>query len=205
MLARFVLGCPLLVTACAAPPLQGGPQHPRWQSIGGGPAADRLIVGNRYDPTGRVDGYFQGDRRIGLDELLRLTDHDDIADKMARRRTIKPTLEIIGGVITVVGLAYGFTGGHCTYVPPNLAEFDRCSEALQDRRLLGAGIAAGGAAITTVGWFLPLGRPSDQEISYWASNYNHERGIPPIPPPQPVQIGATATAGGGSLVVRGAF
>ncbi|MBL8627535.1 MAG: hypothetical protein JNK64_39995 [Myxococcales bacterium] len=58
MSPRLAIASALLLTACASPPSRGGPQHPRWQSIGGGPAADRLIVGNRYDPTGRVDGYF---------------------------------------------------------------------------------------------------------------------------------------------------
>lgn len=205
MSSRPWLAFALLVTACAAPPLRGGPQHPRWQAIGGGPAADRLIVGSRYDPTGRVDGYFQGDRRISLAELLDLTGHGDIAARMAWRGQLKPALEITGAVLAAAGLTYALTAGGCTYVPPNYDEYDRCNDDLHDRRVGGGAIAATGAALATIGWLIPLGRPSGQEISYWAAGYNHAHHIPPIPPPQAVQVSATAAANGGGLVVRGAF
>lgn len=204
MSPRLAIASALLLTACASPPLRGGPQHPRWQSIGGGPAADRLIVGNRYDPTGRVDGYFQGDRRISLDEFLRRAGHAADADRMRRRAVIRQTLMATGAVILVGGLVYAFTGE--TGCPHgSVEEVDACNDAHNARRVRGGLIGGGGAIVATTGWLIGTGRPANTELSYWAATYNREHGIPPITLPSSTAVHIRAAGSGAQLVVAGRF
>ena len=191
------------LAACASAP-RGGPGHPQWQTVGDGPARDRLVVGGRYDPTGRVDGYFQGDRRISLDELLRLTGHAEEADRMRWRAIIRPTLMITGGAIVLGGLAYAFTGP--TDCPHGaVEEVDACNNAHNWRRTRGGLIAGGGAIVASTGWLIGTGRPADTEVSHWAATYNRQRGIPPITHPPTTAIGVRATGASAQLVVAGSF
>ncbi|MBK9029848.1 MAG: hypothetical protein IPL61_00650 [Myxococcales bacterium] len=194
-----------LITGCA-PALTGGPHHPRWRAAGDGSARGRLVVGSRYDPTGRVDGYFQGDRRISLDELLHITGHGAQAERMATRRWLRPTLMTIGAAVIVGGLAYSFSTESCTYVPPMVAEFERCNDDMQDQRLTGGVVAIAGAAIATTGLLIGSGRPAGSEVDHWASEYNRANNLPPITRASvQVRIGAAADRHGAGLVVAGGF
>ncbi len=190
------------VAACAEAP-RGGPQHPQWQAIGDGPARDRLIVGGRYDPSGRVDGYFQGDRRVSLDEFLRLTGHAADADRMRRRAVIRPTLMITGAAIVLGGLVYAFTGPtDCPH--GSVEEVDACNNAHNWRRVSGGLVAGGGAIIATTGWLIGTGRPAETELTYWAATYNRANGIPPITRPA-TAVGVRPSPTGAQLVVAGSF
>ena len=195
----------LAVAACS-PTLKGGPGHHQWQSAGGGPASARVVVGSRYDPTGRVDGYFQGDRRLTLEQFLRVTGHHPQADRIATRRWLKPTLIGVGAAVIIVGAAYSFIVPSCSLEDGTLDEYNQCLQERNDQRIHGGGIAVGGAAVAATGLVLGTGRPGAEELRHWAAEHNRAHGIPPIAgAPARVRIGTAIDRHGAGLVVSGRF
>ena len=200
---------PWLVAAVAAALMacssgtRGGVANPRFVSAGDGPARNTLVVGSRWDPNGRLDGYYQGDRKLSLDEFLLISGHEDAVDHMANRRILRGTLVAVGALAIIGGAAYALSVDACSRAVP-VDEYQACQSDRNRQWTYGALGAVGGLAIGGVGYWIGDGRPGNAQLMQWAGDYNQAHGLPGIGATAP-QVTAAVGPDGARLVIRGGF
>lgn len=169
--------------------------------------ADRLELGSRYRTSGPGgEGYFRGDQRISLDELLRVSGHGDVADEMTTRKWVKRGL-MIGGVLVIGGgIAVGLTPPTCVEAD---FDFDRdyqaCLSDRGDRYYYALGIGLVGVGLVLTGSELSSKYPAWSQLSAWAAAHNRAHRIPPRRAITDVRLAPAVQPGAGGLVLSGRF
>lgn len=202
----MVAGIAAAAMACSSG-TRGGAVAPRFVAAGDGPARDTLVVGSRWDPNGRTDGYYQGDRRLSLEQFLLTSGHEDVVDRIAHRRIARGTLMAVGALTIIGGAAYTLSVDDCSTAVP-VDEFERCKSDRDRRRTYGAVAALGGLTLGSIGFLIWDGRPGHATLMKWAGDYNTAHGLPGIGAPAAAPaatVSATVTGDGAQLVVRGGF
>lgn len=125
------------------------------------------------------DRLYHGERRVELDEFLRIGGRDDLARRVERRQLLRRGLYLTGGLVLIGGLVAYASAPDCS---GRLTSLDRqdCERDRSHRHLLGLGISGGGIAIATFGMVLSPLRPPMYELQGVARDYNRSIAVTPV-------------------------
>ncbi|HVV86561.1 MAG TPA: insulinase family protein [Kofleriaceae bacterium] len=176
--------------------------------------ADRLTVGDADNATGpRGRGYYQGDRRISLDEFLRISGHDGEADEIVTRHRTRVALTIVGS-LTLAGTAAYAVIGHESCDGLVGQALEDCGDRAHGRSVREMGGVLAGGLLTLLGVELDRRIPDQETLRRYADEYNaqraHDHAVSGASTPSTrsgpaITIAPAVTGGGAGLVVTGRF
>jgi len=175
-----------------------------------GTAADRLSVGSQDDRVGpRHSGYFQGDRPISMEELLRISGHGDRANAVNNRWWLRHGLMIGGVAVAATGTVVRLTRDDCSQLDEDRmrSQWQHCQAVRDQRGWLSVAIISTGLVAVLTGTQLSKLAPTELELRKYAQSYNRRRHLHDASEDAvtDVRIEPVIAPGGGGLVLSGRF